>query len=277
MNKLIFVAGALSLASACMSLDSLVAPGDHLDAYDLPTDVIPADLQEIVSFKSSDGATLYGMWAHQETPKPPLIWIHGNGGSFQADFERVEFYWGWQDYDVFALDYRGYGMSDEPATRDGILEEDGLAAVQYVSDTTGVAPEDIPWVALSLGAAVAAHTSDEIPSRGIVLESMFASTDRLLDEGSGLDLPTGWFFTDEWNNVEAVSHSISPVFVIHGLADDFVDPKFGREVYAAAPDPKQLWQPPGVNHSDSIDVVPDEYTQRVKAFYADPDGDPSTP
>lgn len=277
MSRLGFVAAALVLAPACMSLDGLVVPGDPLDQYDLPTDVIPGAQQEIVSFESGDGATLYGVWAHQDPPKPPLIWLHGNGGSFQADFERVEFYWGWNDYDVFAVDYRGYGMSDGPTARDGILEEDGLATVQYVSDTTGVPPEQIGWVTLSLGAAVAAHTSDEIASRGIVLESMFASTDRLLDEGSGLDLPTGWFFTDSWDNVDAIRDAISPVFVIHGQADDFIDPKFAREVYNAAPDPKQLWQPLGVNHSDSIDVMPDQVTERVKAFLADPDSDPTTP
>lgn len=277
MNKLLMVPYLLALAPACMSLDGMVLPGDPVEAYALPDDVIPASAQEIVSFPSGDGATLYGVWAHQDPPRPPLIWIHGNGASFQNDFERVEFYWAWGAYDVFALDYRGYGMSDGPATRDGILEEDGLAAVRYVSEVTGVPPEQIPWVTLSLGSAVAAHTSDEIASRGIVLESLFASTDRLLDEGSGLDLPTGWFFTDGFDNVDAVRGSLSPIFVIHGLADDFIDPKYGREVFRAAPEPKQLWQPQGVNHSDSIEVLPDQYTERVLAFLADPDGDPTTP
>lgn len=258
--------------AGCMSLDGLVIPGDPRDEYDLSSDVIPAELIEEVSFEAPDGTTLYGVWARQSATedRPPLIWIHGNGGALDRDFHRVEYYWAWGDWDVFAVDYRGYGKSDGPATRDGILEIDGRAAVEFVADTRGVEASTIPWIGLSLGAAVAAHTSDEVDAHAIVLESMFPSTDMLLDDGSGLDLPTGWFFTDTWDNVDAVSRSRSPIFVIHGKADDFIDGRYGQDVYDAAPDPKRKWFPDGVGHSDAIEVEPDAYEQRVRAFFADP-------
>ncbi len=281
MRAHLFLVPCLTLLPACMSLDGMVIPEYPLDAYEFPADAYPLELVEVVAFTAADGAPLSGVWLHQpgwETdPKPPLIWFHGNGGSIQDYWDRATYYASWGTHEVFLPDYRGYGTSPGPATHDGILEEDGLGAVQYVSDATGYAPEDIGWVALSLGAAVAAHTGDEIPARGIVLESMFASTDLLLDRGAGLNLPTGWFFEDTWDNVAAVRDLISPVFVIHGQQDDFIDPEASIQVYDAAPDPKFIWRPVDVDHTNAPELYPDAYRDAVLSFLADPYAGPTLP
>jgi pimeloyl-ACP methyl ester carboxylesterase len=256
--------------AGCMSLDGLVINGRPKDAYDFSSEVIPEGLIETVTFESEDGAELWGMWARHDPPLPPLMWIHGNGGAMDDTMDRIETYWGWGTHDIFAFDYRGFGRSQVPGTRDGILEMDGLAAARFLSDSTGVPSEEIPWIALSLGSAVAVHTNDEIPAAAIILESMFASTDALLDDGSGLDLPTGWFFREAWDNVEATRSTQSPLFIIHGLADDYVQPDYALEVYAAAPGPRRLWRPEGVAHSDIHEVMPEAYKDRVLDFLADP-------
>lgn len=270
LRRLVAVAVVLAGQVACLRLDGLVMPGDPKEAYDYSGTTVPTELIEEVQFESTDGAELFGAWFRQPVSRPPLIWIHGNGGAIDTTFDRIDLYHAWGEHDVFAFDYRGYGRSDPEGTRDGILEEDGLAAVRFVSESTGVPPEEIPWIALSLGAAVAVHTNDEIPAAGIVIENMFPSTDMLLDDGAGLDLPTGWFFEETWDNVDAVRGTQSPLFIIHGLADDFIDPKYALEVYAAAPGPRRLWRPEGVNHSDIHTVMPEEYKRRVLDFLADP-------
>jgi hypothetical protein len=264
------------LAPGCMALDGMVIPSYPLDAYTFPTDVIPADAMEEVTFPSGgDGATLAGAWFRQPGGAPPLIWFHGNGGPIDDYFDRIEHYWSWGTYDVFAFDFRGFGKSTGPGTRDGILEEDGAAAARYVSEVTGVPLEEIPWVTLSLGAAVATHTNDEVPCKGMVLESMFASTDLLLDRGSGLDLPTGWFFEDTWDNEAAIADIQSPVYIIHGQQDDFIDPEASTRVYAAAPNnPKWIWRPVGVDHTSVIEDEPEKYDASVLSFFANPYVDP---
>jgi pimeloyl-ACP methyl ester carboxylesterase len=263
-------AAAIALGTGCMSLDGLVIPEHPVDAYTLSDAIVPAELIEEVSFPSEDGTTLFGVWAHQPDPRPPLIYIHGNGGALDTDWYRVEHYWQWGDYDVFAFDYRGYGKSAGPASYDGILEQDGLAAIQYVAEAKGVDPSTIPVLALSLGAAVTVHTADETPLWGIVIESMFASTELLQDDSTGLELPNGWFFRETWDNVAAAADILSPVFIIHGKADDFIDPKAGIEVFKAAPDPKFIWRPEGVNHSDVLTIDPEGYDARVRSFLAHP-------
>lgn len=267
----------LWLLIGCMSLDGMVIPAHPSDSYDLSSDVIPAELIEEVSFSSTDGTTLFGAWARQPSSRPPLIYIHGNGAPFDGDWYRVEHYWEWGTHDVFAFDYRGYGKSEGSPTFQGILEEDGLAAVNYVAETAGVDPATIPIVALSLGAAVTTHTADETPLAGIVLESMFASTEKLQDDSLGLDLPTGWFFRETWDNVAAIAEIDCPVFLIHGQADDFTASTASIELFNAAPDPRFIWRPQGVNHSDVLDVDPDGYDARVRSFLEHPAQGPDTP
>lgn len=264
----------LALAG-CFTFDGLVVPGDPKDAYDLSSDLIPADRFEEVSFESADGAVLYGVWAHQAdgVDAPPLLWIHGNGGALDLYVDRIETYWSW-GYDVFAVDYRGFGKSEPEIDTERMLQDDGAAAARYVADATGVAPEDIPWVSLSLGAAVAVHGGDEVPAKGIVIENMFPSTDLIVDDATSLDFPTGWFFADVYDNVAAVRDVISPVFVVHGLADDFIDPAYAEIVHDAAPAPAWLWQPEGVGHADIHQVIPDRYRTVVTRFLDDPASDP---
>ncbi|HMV65615.1 MAG TPA: alpha/beta hydrolase [Myxococcota bacterium] len=263
--------------TGCMSLDGLVIPEYPRDAYDLSFDVIPERLVEEVTFTTADGATLTGVWAHQDPPQPPIIYQHGNGGPLDGDWYRVEHYWQWGRWDVFTYDYRGYGKSPGPATYDGVMEEDGAAAVRYVADAKGVETSDVPVLSLSLGAAVLTHTADEVPLRAIVLESMFASTELLLDRGSGLDLPTGWFFDETWDNVAAIRDVVSPVFIIHGQNDTYIDPEASTYLYQAAPDPKFIWRPLGVGHADVLEIDPDGYDARVMSFIDDPQGGPQAP
>lgn len=269
------VVGCLSL-SGCLSLDGLFLSTQQVDAYDLSSDVIPAEAFEVVSFESTDGTVLSGVWAHREGGRP-LIYFHGisNHVATESSLRRLELYWSMGTHDVFAVDYRGFGTSEGEPTRDGVLEEDGLAAVQYVSETTGVPPSGIDWIALSLGGAVAIHTADEIAARAIVLENVFPSEERLGVDGVGLDIPAAWFFEETWDNVAEAPKVQAPTFVIHGLADDFIDPDYGPLLHDALPDPSFLWQPEGVNHDDIFEVMPDRYIEVVGRFLADPGTDPA--
>jgi len=260
--------------TACMSLDGLVIPGDPRETYDWSDlNLDPARIEE-VSFTAADGAELHGAWFRQLEPAPPLLWFHGNGGAMDRYVDRIQTLVDWGLHDVFAFDYRGFGRSPGPATRDGVLEEDGLAAVRYVADATGLDPTDLPWVTLSLGGAVAIHTVDEIGARAVVLESVLSGVDPLVDEAAGLDLPTGWFFRDDWDNVAEIRHATAPLFLIHGQQDDFIDPSAAVRLYNAAPDPKHIWRPVDVGHADILEVRPDEYRARVLAFLADPERGP---
>lgn len=258
----------LVLAACHGSLDGFYFDPEKVEEYDLPTDEIPEAAIERVSFPSTDGTLLYGVWIHQDHPAPPLLFFHGNDSNLSVYWDRMAYLRTW-GYDVLIFDYRGYGKSEGECTHDGILEEDGLAAARYVADTTGVPPEETVWWGHSLGGAVAIHTADEIGPAAIVIESTFSKADDLVDDGVGLDLPAGWLFEDPFDNVAAIAEIQSPILVVHGLEDDFIRPAYAEELYAAAPDPKAIWQPDGCGHSDCPEVFPDEFRDHAVGWYTD--------
>ena len=269
------LAGVLGLATGCMSLDFMFERHVKVDEYVLHDDVIPAENVEIVQFDRGDGVTLYGAWARQDpaNPSPPLIYFHGNNSNIETNWDRVGWYWSWGKYDVFVVDYAGYGMSEGEVSRGGQAELDGQATVDYVHDTTGVPMEQIPWVALSIGGFVTLSANNDRPAQALILENVYGGPDLLLDTSLTLDVPPGWFFAEDWDTVEAMRGIQSPVFVVHGLADDFIPPASAELLYDAAPTEKDLWLPEGVNHDDIHEVMPDEaaerYVEWLERFEAD--------
>lgn len=268
MKRLFLLAGALALSTGCMSLDFMFLDSKPLEAYDFDPELIDPALVEEVRFDRGDGTQLAGVWLKQDPtqPAPPLIFFHGNSNNLQTDLERIAWYHSWGRYDVFAVDYSGFGASEGEASWENLATRDGVAAIDHASAHTGYATEDIPLLALSLGGFVAIHAADERPLQALVLESVFATSDQLIDESLQLDLPVGWFFEHDWENVRAIEDVISPVLVIHGLADDFIPPTAGPALHDAVRTETELWQPPRAGHADLFQVDPEGYETRANDF-----------
>lgn len=75
----------------------------------------------------------------------------------------------------------------------------------------------------------------------------------------------GWNF-HEASAEQQVSRCTLPMFFIHGDQDDFVPTWMVNKVYAAKPQPKELWVVPGAEHAVSYRLYPEEYTEKVRDF-----------
>jgi hypothetical protein len=257
----------LLLLAGCMTMDSFFFNGVAVTAYGLNTDVIPADALEEVDFPSTDDLTLYGVWAHQEDPDAQvLIYFHGNDANIDAYISQFEIYWS-MGYETFIFDYRGYGKSGGSPSFQGILD-DGVAAIDYASEETGRSPEALAYLGLSLGGAVAVHDASSRPPQVLITEDLFASGQKIMDDGSGLDMPQGWMLADEWDNVAAAADVHVPYFVMHGADDTFIMSSSANELYDAANDPKKLWLVPGADHAQDPVVDPDGYRENVSCWIA---------
>ncbi len=252
---------------ACMKMDDFFFNPERVGAYSLASDVIPAANLEEVAFPSGD-LTLYGVWARQDAPggAPVLIYFHGNARNIDEYMPQLGVYWS-LGYETFMFDYRGFGKSEGEAEITGILA-DGAAAVAYVEESTGLSHEQIPYLGLSLGGSVAVHTAGALPPSVLITEDMFASGQKLINDGSGLDLPDGWMLEEEWDNAAAAAEVTSPYLIIHGAEDDFIQPSHAEIVYASANDPKRLWLVPGADHADAPFVAPEEYGENVTCWIA---------
>lgn len=251
------------LLAGCMTMDGFFFANERLSAYSLQSDVIPAEQVEQVAFDGEAGK-LYGAWAHQERWSPVLLYFHGNTGHMDSYMEKVETYWK-LGYEVFFFDYRGYGMSEGDPSHDGVIA-DGAAAADFVAEDSGRPLDQVAFLGLSLGGAVAVHVASDLAPKVLITEDMFATGGKLLDDASGLSLPAGWILEDEWDNAAAASRVEVPYLIIHGAEDTYIQPGHAQIVYDAANDPKKLWLAPGADHAEADLVDPEAYGENVDCW-----------
>lgn len=75
----------------------------------------------------------------------------------------------------------------------------------------------------------------------------------------------GWGFR-EASAITQVEQCSLPMLFIHGDADKYVPTEMVYRLYAAKPEPKELWIVPGAAHATSYKDKREEYTAKVKSF-----------
>ncbi len=117
----------------------------------------------------------------------------------------------------------------------------------------------------SLGTAAAVDLASRRDCAGVVLEAPFPSAASV----AGRVLP--WLGPLVARGRLQTAHKIArvkaPVLIIHGTQDPVIDYALGRQVYEAAPGPKQFWSVEGAHHSDIPEVAGGQYVARLREFY----------
>jgi alpha-beta hydrolase superfamily lysophospholipase len=118
------------------------------------------------------GATLHALHFTQPRPRGLVFFLHGNAGNLQTWTTGIDFYRR-VNYDLFIVDYRGYGKST------GAIEsEDQLHAdVRAAWDAIAPRYRDLPIVVYgrSLGTGLAARLARDVHPTLLVLVTPYAS------------------------------------------------------------------------------------------------------
>lgn len=255
------------LFSGCFDLDNNLFNNTKLERYELSTAVIPESLRTQVVL-TSQGKKLYGylIKSVNSGEKNIILYNHGNKDHLQFYWDRAELFYK-MGFNVFIYDYQGYGMSEGESTEEGIYS-DANAAYNFVR-SQGYNDGQITVYGFSLGGAPATHLASNIfTPRRLILESTFASTSTLTQSGTLLDLPSSFFMRGEYNNAEKIRYVTSPLLIMHGVDDKFIDiDKNGKVIYNNANDPKQFIRVPNADHSDVPWKMGEaEYISTVKNF-----------
>ena len=189
------------------------------------------------------------------------------------------------DYNILLPDLRYTGLSEGDAIQMGWLDRKDV--MQWMNAAPSLFGDSLQAVVhgISMGAATTMMVSGEtLPPfiRGFVEDCGYTSVwdqfKKELKEQFGLPafplLYTASLFCqwqNGWNFHEAsaekqVSRCTLPMFFIHGDQDDFVPTWMVNKVYAAKPQPKELWVVPGAEHAASYRLYPEEYTEKVRNF-----------
>ena len=247
-------------ASVCCA-----TPADHGLAY------------EDMSFKTRDGLTLRG-WYIPSKNKAAVLVAHGIGGNRASPLAQVAAL-GRHGYGVLLFDLRAHGDSEgNTITFSG---EDVSAAATFLQHRADVNPDQIGAMGISLGGLVviqsAASTND---IKAIVADggglAAFEDEPRPATVAHWLDLPFQWVTFRVWER-QGVSAPASvvkalpriaprPVLLIAGTQSKF-EQGMMRKFYAAAGQPKTLWEIPEAGHIGGWAARPEEYEKRIATFF----------
>ncbi|MEZ5934379.1 MAG: alpha/beta fold hydrolase [Alphaproteobacteria bacterium] len=214
---------------------------------------------EDVAFAAEDGTRLHGWFFQADGARiGSVLFLHGNAENISTHFANVA----WLTrggFDVFAIDYRGYGRSAGVPTLDG-LHQDVTAALDTLLKRPGVRPEEVVVFGQSLGGAVALTAIAANPEKdrlaGLVVEGAFSSYRGIAREKLGdfwLTWPFQWPISltiDGRYDPLAAAAALSPLplLIVQGQADQVVPPHHGEALYQAAAEPKAIWRPEAAGH-----------------------------
>jgi len=216
----------------------------------------PAGVEER-RFAAADGVSLHAWYAparHTDTAPagtaPVLLWSHGNGGNV-ANREEIVLALATRGIDVLAYDYRGYGKSTGAPDEQGVYL-DAEAAWDHLAQR-GVPPERIVAFGESLGGAVSLRLAHRRRVAGVAVVSTFT---RLKDVARVHYGPLAVLAGDQFDSLRLVHDLGVPLLVAHGEEDEIVPFALGRELFAAAREPKRFLAIPGAMHNDVFLATP---------------------
>jgi fermentation-respiration switch protein FrsA (DUF1100 family) len=214
---------------------------------------------EDVYFLTRDNVKLHG-WYLPAKGKPvgSILYLHGNAENISTHIFNVA----WlpaRGFNVFAFDYRGYGLSGGEPSLPGV-HRDFSAALHWLLKKPFAAEHGVVVFGQSLGGGIAiygvAHSDVQDRIRALVVESALSSYRDIAREklaGFFLTWPLQWPLSfampDGYSPIYAIPEIKGiPILIIHGDHDPIVPLHHGERLYAAATAPKAFWLVKGGGH-----------------------------
>lgn len=175
-------------------------------------------LHEEKNIRMQDGTELSSLLFKTDNSKGVILYLHGNAGSIDT--------WGWVartytelNYDVFMLDYRGYGKSGGAIDGEAQLHQD----VQTVYDelTKHYAEDRIIVLGYSLGTGLASKVASENSPRLLILQAPYYSVVEEMQQRFPI-IPT-FILKYRLETNKHLKNCSMPVIIFHGDRDNVID------------------------------------------------------
>ena len=194
------------------------------------------------------GARLSALHLRLPKPKGVVFFLHGNGGSLETWFVNPEYYRK-ANFDLFMIDYRGYGKSTGHIESEAQLHADVRAAWNLVAPQYDGLRRVVYGRSLGSGLAarLAADLSSVKPPDLTVLVSPYSSMAALALQRYRW-VPQA-VMRYPLRTDEVVARIRSPLLLIHGERDPLIAPSHSDALKALAPH-ATVSRIPGAAHND---------------------------
>ena len=276
----VYVAVSYLIASGVTSAERKEQE-DHPSAYGL-------EFEEVDFISRRGDVQLEGWYIPGDAAGPTLVFVHGIGGIRTGDnaTELAARLVG-RGFSILMFDLRAHGSSGGDKVSGGYHEQlDVLGAVDYLG-TRGIEQGRVGVIGFSMGAGTSVLALAVEPAiRALVADSSYAVASELIARETArktpfpewlvpIFVPAAALFADLLFDIdlgaldpeEAVARIDYPILVIHGDADDRIPFEHGYRLHASAHPESALWLAPGSDHVDAFLDYPEEYVDRVAAYF----------
>jgi alpha-beta hydrolase superfamily lysophospholipase len=212
---------------------------------------------EDIFFTSADETRIHGWWLQAKAPvRGTIYFLHGNAENISTHIHNIA----WlpaQGYQVFLIDYRGFGLSGEKATLPGALQ-DIQAGFEYILTRADAREKPLYLLGQSLGASMAIYFSATDPLakeylNAVISDAAFTRYSEMARHVSGqswltwpLQYPVSWSMIGGYDPVDHVADIAPlPLLLIHSQDDRIVPHAFNDELLQAALVPKNYFETRG--------------------------------
>ena len=235
---------------------------------DTTIDQTPADLDlpfEDIWFTSNDSVRLHGWLITASSPKYLLLFCHGNAGNISHRLDNVRLLL-LKGISVFIFDYRGYGRSEGRIGEKGFYL-DSEAAYEVAREWTQKNKAKLVIFGRSLGGIAATYLGATKKCDGLILESTFTNMGAMARAHYPLPFAEG-LLKHRLNAVGQIGLVRVPILFFHGDNDRIVPIRLGRELYEAAPNPKEFVVLSGAGHNDTYFIGGKSYFDKIEDFFS---------
>jgi pimeloyl-ACP methyl ester carboxylesterase len=212
---------------------------------------------------AADGTVLSGVLFQAESAKGLVFFLHGNGGSL-AEWGRLAPVYQQLGYDVFMLDYRGYGKSAGTITSQPQLLADVEAAYQQVA--AGYAARSVVIAGYSLGTGPATWLATRHQPKLLLLHAPYYSmADMAAHTVAIWPLLPSWLLRYPLSTNELITHVKAPIMLVHGTRDQLIPYASSVRLRALQPG-ASLLAVPGAGHNGLL-ATP-TYGRAIQALLA---------
>jgi pimeloyl-ACP methyl ester carboxylesterase len=172
---------------------------------------------EELNITTSDKTQLHGLLFKADSSKGVVFYLHGNGGALDSWGEVAQTYTS-LNYDVFLLDYRGYGKSEGAIGGQKQLFED----VQTVYDTLKNRYEENKIVVLgySIGTGPASWVAANNNPALLILQAPYYSLTDMMRSSYPI-IPT-FILKYKFETNKYLQRCKAPVVIFHGNQDEVI-------------------------------------------------------
>ena|SRR5690554_211853 len=196
------------------------------------------------------GRRIHGWWLPAKgSARGTVYFLHGNAQNISTHLMNVA----WlpaAGFNVFLLDYRGYGLSEGKPNLVGAMDDIQLG-LDWLRGSGRSTDKPLVVFAQSLGGSMVLPVLTEEKNHGrydcLMIEAAFSSYRQVVDD----IMASSWllwplrplvvpFQPRKFDAVDVIASLRAPLLVLHSDEDEVVPFKHGEQLFAAAAEPKEF-------------------------------------